>query len=124
MQLVQANLERSGLNPNQVTIGEIALRQFDFHTERYWIWVGIAYLWGLFVVCTLLSAAALHHISCGKKQATVEDEAAVVKAKEEALQRKLDIQKTQGDIESKRQHFSIAQCLPVQPITLVFQNLR
>lgn len=123
-QATQANLQRLGINRTGESIGDFALKGFDFYTERYWIWIGIAYLWAMFIVCTFLSAAALRYIGSVKKQATVQDETAVGKAREEALQRKLQMQKTQGDVESRGQDFSITKGLSVEPITLVFQNLR
>lgn len=43
---------------------------FDFQTDKFWIWVGVAYCLGLFVIFTCASAAALRFISPPHAQVT------------------------------------------------------
>ena len=47
-----------------------SLSTFDFQTQHYWIWVGVAYCLGLFVLFTLLSGIALRFIDPPHAQVT------------------------------------------------------
>ncbi len=56
---------------SRLCIPQQAMSTFDFQTSKYWIWVGVAYCLGLFVVFTGASAAALRFISPPHAQASL-----------------------------------------------------
>lgn len=107
------------------TAGNLALKTLDFHTDRIWIWIGMGYLWGLYIFITIMGGFALKHLKYKGQQKVLVDEAALEKTKKEAAERIIELQAVQRmDVEANTTDFSIAQSLPVQPITLVFRNIR
>ena len=63
--------------PNRcVTQLQAALRTFDFQTQKYWIWVGVAYCLFLFVLLTLAGAVGLRYTDPPHDQPTVPAEIA------------------------------------------------
>ncbi|GMH32356.1 hypothetical protein BSKO_00190 [Bryopsis sp. KO-2023] len=105
-------------------LGESALLELDFHTSRSWIWIGIAYIWGMYIVLTLGAAVALHCLRGDHKQAVLMDENEIQKARSEAIERKKILKKSAaGDVEDQGKDFSVSEGLPFQPITLVFKDL-
>jgi hypothetical protein len=49
-------------DPRLVPPPQHSLQTFDFQTQKFWIWVGVAYCMGLFVLFTLVSGIALRFI--------------------------------------------------------------
>ena len=50
-----------------------SLQTFDFQTKKFWIWVGVAYCLGLFVLFTLVSGLALRFIDPPHAQVILTD---------------------------------------------------
>lgn len=110
---------------SEKTVGDLALEIFDFYTDKKWIWIGIGYLWGLYIINTVLGGLALKYVKFTGKQTVLVDKAALEKTKKEAAVRIVELQTIERmDIEANDTDFSIARGLPVQPITLVFKNIR
>ncbi|KAG2425082.1 hypothetical protein HXX76_013991 [Chlamydomonas incerta] len=48
-----------GVPPPGISMGDAALETFDFYTTRGWIWVGVGFLIGFYIVLTILSIVIL-----------------------------------------------------------------
>ncbi|DBB03271.1 TPA: hypothetical protein ACH3X3_010666 [Trebouxia sp. C0006] len=134
------------------TVGVYSLKEFGFFTERYWIWIGVAYLWFFWFVLTTLTVAALKYLDPEKARPSVDDGASaaeqmtmqqrVMKAVSlKNVTQRLSFKKSPqaealGDVEEGRGlqaagpglvtggPVSLSSSLPFTPINLIFRDLK
>lgn len=111
-----------------------ALESFDFHTERYMIWIGIGYMWVLFVFLTIVTAIGFAYFGKEKKKSVIIDDKQLARAKKLAMERKRRLEEQNNDFEkaigdemnniNENKNALTSSSLPFQPITITFQNIR
>ncbi|MEW5297917.1 MAG: hypothetical protein WDW36_001095 [Sanguina aurantia] len=63
------------------SLGHSVLLAFDFFTDRKWIWIGVGFLWGTFLVFTYLANIALTYREAEVPIAQIPDEEAIREAR-------------------------------------------
>lgn len=112
-----------------VPTGISALDSFGFFTDRKWIWIGVGYMIGFYLLMNFLTWVGLRFYSGQQRRASVPDERALARARAEAEARRQSAEAaaatavTAGSAPTDTT-VAISSGLKFTPITLVFRDLR
>eukprot|EP00877_Chromochloris_zofingiensis_P010755 jgi/Chrzof1/5933/Cz16g21030.t1 len=132
----------------QYNVGEAVLLSFGFFTDRSWIWGGIGFMFGSYLLLSAITCVALGWVTGETTVAQVADEKQLQQLRAEADVRRQELVKVRGAAApavaataASQPHatdeqvtgtaaaagttgMDISSSLPFQPITLVFRDLR
>ncbi|KXZ50448.1 hypothetical protein GPECTOR_16g622 [Gonium pectorale] len=81
--------------PPGLSLGDAALQSFDFYTERKWIWIGVGFMQGFFLLFTLGAIISLHVQQPEVPAAQLPDPEELKRARERAQERRARIAERQ-----------------------------
>ncbi|GLC42336.1 hypothetical protein PLESTM_001322300 [Pleodorina starrii] len=79
--------------PPGLSLGDAALLSFDFYTDRKWIWIGVGFLLGSFLILTWTSVISLAHQQPEVPRAQLPDPEEIKKARRRAEERHVELTK-------------------------------
>ncbi|PNW84179.1 hypothetical protein CHLRE_04g224500v5 [Chlamydomonas reinhardtii] len=79
--------------PPGMSLGDAALLSFDFYTTREWIWIGVGFLNGFYILFTLATAWCLAYLNPEVPAAQLPDPEEVANARARAEARHAEMQK-------------------------------
>ncbi|KXZ50445.1 hypothetical protein GPECTOR_16g619 [Gonium pectorale] len=77
--------------PPGLSLGDAALQSFDFYTERKWIWIGVGFMQGFFLLFTLGAIISLHVQQPEVPAAQLPDPEELKRARERAQERRAKV---------------------------------
>ncbi|KAG1677137.1 hypothetical protein FOA52_000943 [Chlamydomonas sp. UWO 241] len=77
-----------------LTMGQFSLNIFSFQPEYYWVWAGVAFLFGVAALMTGISSLALEYLGGPAKVTAIPDEVELAKARAKADARKVSVVST------------------------------
>ncbi|GFR41754.1 hypothetical protein Agub_g2509 [Astrephomene gubernaculifera] len=80
----------AGMTPG-LSLGDAALQSFDFYTERKWIWIGVGFLFGYYLIFTWAAVLSLHFQQPRVPAAQLPDAEEVEAARRRAEERHLQV---------------------------------
>ncbi|KAG2425086.1 hypothetical protein HXX76_013995 [Chlamydomonas incerta] len=89
--------------PPDLSMGDAALLSFDFYTTRDWIWIGVGFLNGFYIVFTLATAWCLAVLNPEVPAAQLPDPEEVANARARAEARHAEMQKQLAKAPSTKQ---------------------